>query len=549
MFIKRLEVENWKCFEKKKVFNFDKHMLLSYGNGFGKTSIMQAIEFAVFGKAPAGFNFNTVRNSEEKPCTVSLYFTINTNDGIESEANIIRSFGNNNASANISELRIDNQLVCESVRTIYDYMDKLLNQKITSQLWTSSLITSDIISNNFFTKNILDDILAEPIELQKEYTSRIYRKNREINSFKEVVLDIDKIKDELDKIKSKLKENPNNSSITLARSAKNADEKIKELQKKIRDIIDSDNDNNKIPSLEDCRKFTRLYSTLSRMKNNLEEEKKKEDNIFSKFSKREIEKIIAVSEELNTCIICGSNFTKEHKEKTIQQLNNCGRSEARIKELEENITFVESMNKTIVDAILEIESQKIIVNKCKNYQEIIDSYDENNNKLWEEFQKVQKDLAIAMKQQEQLKHINELKAEVENDREKLNFVKDYIEKSSIYHTNQLLSKASSYLSSINTRYKQICLYENSFYVVVENAETFALDLLPVARLSNGEKTMCALSLIFAMHNIITPQLPLIFDESFSALDSDNLNQVKRFLRRQSQTQIFVITHDTTWVEF
>ena len=65
MFIKKLEVENWKCFEKKKIFNFEKHMLLSYRNGYGKTSIMQAIEFAIFGKAPLGFNFNTVRYDPE----------------------------------------------------------------------------------------------------------------------------------------------------------------------------------------------------------------------------------------------------------------------------------------------------------------------------------------------------------------------------------------------------------------------------------------------------------------------------------------------------
>ena len=110
-----------------------------------------------------------------------------------------------------------------------------------------------------------------------------------------------------------------------------------------------------------------------------------------------------------------------------------------------------------------------------------------------------------------------------------------------------MNKASGYLSSINSRYKQICLYEKNFYVIVEDEE-LALHMLPVARLSNGEKTMCALSLLFSIHNLLVPELPLLFDETFSALDRENLYQIQQFLSKQ-KSQIFIITHDKQWQEF
>lgn len=546
MHIEKIEIENWKCFLNKKVFKFDKHMLISKQNGTGKTSIMQAIEYSIFGKQPVGFNLNSVRKDPNKPCRIYIEFVINDN-GLEKIASIERIFGSTKTSSNICELKIDNVLICESVRTVFDYMNKLLNQKITSQLWTNSLITSDILDSRFYTKNIIDDILEDPIKLITEYKSRVYSKNRKINGFKEIVLDIDKIKKEIENIQSKLKESPKNESITLARSAKSANDKIEELKRKINfeNLVES----NSIPSIEDCRKFNRIYRNLESDKKKLIDEEAKEDNIYSKFSKREIENILSISEELGKCIICGKVFNEKHKEKTIRQLEKCGRSEKKINDLKNEIQFIESMDKTIVDAILEINSLELTVKKCPNYDEIINSYDENNNKLWEEFNKLQKDLTIALRQQEELNKINKLKLELEKDREKLKFLNDYIENATIYHTNKLLTKASSYLNSINNRYKQICLYEGDFHVIVENNESFALDLLPVARLSNGEKTMCALSLIFSMHNLMTPELPLIFDETFASLDHENLEQVKKFLRLQKQTQIFVITHDTTWNEF
>lgn len=532
MIIKRLEVENWKCFSTKKSFEFGKHELIKMRNGTGKTSIFEAILYAIWGKPPVGFNLNTVRNDPEKACRVFISFDLNI-DGCLKEATIERIFGSNSP---LSELRIDGTLICESVRTIESYMDKIINQKITTQLWTSSLIESDITSSNFFTKSILEDILKDPLELIAIYKSKIYSNNKRINAFDEKVLDINALEEKLSEIKSKLKEK-SDGNISLAKASENAAIQVEALQKKTKDFE---------MSLDDARLYMRLYPQMESLQKSLNDEMKKKESIFSNFNSNEIKKIIKASEQSGHCIMCGGNFDEKHAKHLSEELSLTGRSEEKIEKLKQQLKLLEN-NKELVEALLELESQKSIVNKCPNYKEIIEGYNEENNKLWEEFSKVQKEYSLALKQQEELKEINELKSENDSYKEKLSVLKEYVESASVHYTNEIMGKATQYLSSINSRYKQICLFEGSFHVVVED-ENFALNMLPIVRLSSGEKTMCALSLLFAVHNVIVPELPLLFDETFSALDMENLAQIQRFLRNQD-SQIFIITHDKNWNEF
>lgn len=533
MIIKHLEIENWKCFSSKKSFDFNKHELINMKNGSGKTSIFEAILYAIWGKAPIGFNLNTVRYDPEKPCRV--FITFDLKDGMQiKEASIERIFGN---SAPLSELKIDGVVVCESVRTIEEYMDKIINKKITTQLWTSSLINSDITSSNFFTNSILEDILKDPLELVGAYKSKIYSHNRQINSFNEKILDANQIIQNIEDIKSKLKEK-SNGDINLARSSENAAKQIKLLQEKI---------GNSSISIDEAREYMKLYRFKNKIKAELKCELNKKESALSFFNQTELKKIAHYSKKHGKCVLCNNDFDENHENELLKEMLLSGRSEEKINVLQKQLKLLE-YDQAIVSSILELESQKSILNKCKDYQKIIDNYNEENDKLWKEFEIHNKNLAIALKQQEKLKEINQLKADVIGFKEKLNVLNHYIEEASAYYTNKIMEKATQYLNSINSRYKQIALYENAFHVIVENSSDFSLNLLPITRLSSGEKTMCALSLLFAIHNIIVPELPLLFDETFAALDIENLEQIQRFLSKQD-TQIFIITHDKNWSEF
>lgn len=530
MYIKHLEVENWKCFKNFKSFNFQKHELIKMKNGTGKTSIFEAILYAIWGKAPSGFNLNTIRNDDSIPCRVFISFDI-ISEGVLKEVSIERVFGGNS----LCELKVDGVLVCESVRTIENYMNGIVNQNISEQLWTSSLIDSDIMSSNFFTKYILEDLLKDPLELINIYKSKIYNGNKKINSFNQNILDISNIEKNLEDVKSKLKEK-SDGDINLAKSSEQAEKNIKNLQSKIDKNI----------SIEEAREYMKLFPFKIKIQNELEKELKKKESIFSNFNEREINKIIEASLNNKRCILCGGEFNEEHSKILKNELLLTGRSEDKIKKLQNQLNLLK-YDENLIKSIIELESQKNILNKCPNYKEIINSYNEENDFLWKEFSRLQKEYALALKQQEELKEINKLKTDVNSFKEKLSVLNEYVQDANLYYTNQIMEKASQYLSSINSRYKQIFLYEKTFHIVVEDSN-FALNTLPVARLSSGEKTICSLSLLFSVHNIMVPELPLLFDETFAALDTENLEQIQKFLRKQS-SQIFIITHDKNWEEF
>lgn len=537
MFIKHLEVENWKCFARKKYFDFHQHELISQRNGTGKTSLFEAILYAIWGKAPIGFNLNTVRYDDKKACRVFISFDLII-DGENKEATIERIFG---GASLCCELKIEGVLICESVRSIEVYMNAIINQKITTQLWTSSLINSDITSSNFFTKSVLEDILKDPLKLAIIYKSKIYAYNKKINSFHEKVLDIEEIEKKLEEIKCKLKEKTD-GDINRAKYSEIAAKKILELEIKV-----SEFNLNYILSVDDAKIYIRTIKDFNQISEALLLESKKKESIFSNFNEREIRKIIDISQKNKHCILCGGDFNEDHKKKLDIELSLKGRSEEKIKKLKDSLNFLNKYNKEWANIVIEIESQKTILSKCLNYSEIINNYNDENNKLWDQFNLYQKEYSLALKQQEELKEINLLKVQVDSFKEKLIILDEYIQDASVDYTNKIMEKATQYLSSINSRYKQICLYEGSFHVAVED-ENFALNLLPIVRLSGGEKTICALSLLFAIHNIVVPELPLLFDETFSALDVENLEQIQRFLRNQ-HSQIFIITHDKHWNEF
>lgn len=531
MFIQKLIVENWKCFNKKKVFEFQNHELITMKNGSGKTSIFQAIIFAIWGKTPVGFNFNSIRNDDSKPCSIQIYFTLQGNQYF-----IDRTFGGKNKS----ELYIDDVLIAESVRTIEDYMNKILNYKIVSQLWTASLIDSDMLRSDFFTKSLLEDALSEPLFLISHYKSLIYQNQRIINRFDEKIIDIKAISNEMEEIQSQLQAQVS-GDINQANIALRAQGWIDSNA----ELINFFNKNGFSKAL--VVKFNSLHKKRKNLETQLSVEEQKIESRFSNFSVSELQKIINFSKQNGTCLICGEKITEEHINTIERELQFSGRSQSKINELKESLSF---LNQYDIETIKLFETYLDCLNKirsCPNFKEIINLYNEENDKLWNRYRYLQQQYGIALKQQAQLEEINKIKEETEQARTKLQVLNDFIEKSSSLLTDKFLHQASSYLRHINNRYQNIVIYDEAFHITVEQ-EDLSIHLLPVARLSNGEKTMVSLSLLLSIHNILVPEIPLLFDETFAALDRENLYEIQNFLRKQDG-QIFIITHDKFWQEF
>lgn len=179
-----------------------------------------------------------------------------------------------------------------------------------------------------------------------------------------------------------------------------------------------------------------------------------------------------------------------------------------------------------------------------DYVEVIKNHDSETVSLWEKHDELQQEYIEAVKQKEELDRINELKKTVESNSDKIEMIEDYIYQASNYYIQNIKNKTSEQLSQLNNRYKAVEYSEDGFFVIVED-EYQALNIIPVSQLSSGETTIFALSLLFAIHDVMTPDLPFMFDETFAQLDRENLAEVKKLLSSRND-QIFVITHDLSW---
>lgn len=545
MFIKTLKVENWKSFQHKSKWNFNRQELIIDENGSGKTSKFQAIMYAIWGKYPQGFNANTVRYNDEKNARVELYFTFGSDE--ENNGHIVRQFG----SKAISELYVNDNLVAESVRNIEKEMNKIVSFSIASQIWTNSITDSDILSSKYFTDVVLKDILEDANDLLIKFKSKIRYSNKIIASFGEQkIIDGESIKNEIDLIEQHLNNQNNkkynNSEFENAKLTEQAFNKLEELKKEHPEFKISKSDARDVYQLLGSKSDDEIKDFKKNLQDQIDLEKSKEDSIYREFNKNDILKIARKSLELGYSLIGGSEFGQNEMSKLQKELDKPLISQNKIKQLEGQLQIA---NYDINEAriLRKYLSLKRDVDKNPNFQEIITKYNEKENENWSKYKKLQSEYQKYLIQKSELEKIYEEKQKVERWQEFIVIITEYITKATKYYTSRILDKASENLQSMNSRYKGLYIEGKTFTVILENVE-HQIAAVPVIQMSSGEKTMVALSLLTAVHDIMVPELPYLYDEVFSALDVNNLDQIRTFLKNQ-KSQTFIISHDSNWKEF
>ena len=276
------------------------------GNGAGKSSIIDAITFALFGKTRRGTNEETIRDGENQAAT-QIYFEVN---GKKYQA--IKKILKNNSphqllDSNSSPIAIGTEKVSEEVKKIIglDY-DTLGIASIVPQGQLTEIIQSD---NGIKLRSLIDKVigtgkysaaekgLGEGIAAFREYLTEKYNKtDKDVENVQMEINHADKIISESKPQKEKLEK--------MAESLK---EKIKEIQEKKEELSVN---HEKIIHLKD-----------------------KEDSIW-KAIKQEISSLVAGNEEHSKIIQkCEESFgvikaksktedmlnSKNHKKKDIDQ--------------------------------------------------------------------------------------------------------------------------------------------------------------------------------------------------------------------------------------
>lgn len=541
--ITRLKLLNWKCFDNLDV-KFQRRNIINRPNGTGKSSIFQAIIFGLFGKVPPGFNLNSLRKDPTKSCKVLVEFYYK-NDTYEA----YRQFGGNSYVV----VRKNGNVVCTSSKESFNYINQILPYNIMSVLWApNTLSTSNILKPAFLVDHLLDYIFEDPKFLLNHYKYELFGQNKVVKSIENSLVDL-KIEDldeaikkkelEIEELKKKLKQrsNFNDSEANRASVAKEAYEKLrlenwddvisKELLDKYRSIVMS-NDPDEV---------------LKNLKERLKKEESKEDSPLLKVQIASLRKIKEYSDEHCECLICQEKWSELKSERIQKVIDNPeSKNPTLIESLKEKIEVLK-LDSALVKKSLEYYRLVESVNACPEWEKILKEYDKENNKLWNQLEELQKELNDLKKQEDVRENYTKEKEKASQLAKRVNIISSYIKEASAYYSRTITEEASKILNKLNSRYEQVFLDENQYKVVVMNDKMTSVDLLPAVQLSSGERTLVGVSLILSAHKLFFPYAPLLFDESFAALDKENIMELKKLFKNNGY-QTFIITHDNTWSE-
>lgn len=513
--------------------------LIIGSNGAGKSTVIEAIVFALFNKSFRKVNKNQLINSiNEKDCRVEIDFSIGSR-----EYKIIRGL-----KPNIFEIWIDGKLL-DQVAASSD-QQKYLEQNILKLNYKSFTQIVILGSSTFVPfmqlpaahrREVIEDLLDIRIfsTMNVILKDRVKTNNDNIKTFET----------EIDFLKEKVKMQKDHIDYISSQSQKNIDEKNEQ-------ILDYENQikecNEKYDEL--CLELVSKNDELASVpKVNIKELDKFKTKFFTKLSDHKTN--IKFYNENDVCPTCRQDLTEEVKETHISQCNN------EIEKLESAISGVEleiekaqqivEQSQKILGEISELNIQISSQNyNCKSLTKFIDS-------LRDEIQKIsESDKDIAVEKQKLTTLASEgvtLKKQVD----KMKSNKTYYEiVSTLLKDTGIKSKIiKKYLPVMNqliNKYLQLMDFYVNFNLDENFEETIKSrfrDEFSYSSFSEGEKMRIDLSLMFTwrsvakLKNSASTNL-LILDEVFdSSLDTAGTEDFLKIIRGiDSDTNVFVISH-------
>ena len=519
--------------------NKHKTTSISGENGSGKTSMLDAIVFALFGKAYRNINIPQLPNSiNKKDCMVELYFNIG-----ENEYKIRRGL-----APKIFEI-YKNKILIDQDSKSKDYQ-RMLEEQILRMNYKSFCQVVILGSTNYIpfmrltaaerrsvVENLLDiNVFSTMNTLLKGKKSLLNEQLRVIEGKMEIL----KEKIDLQKDHIKLMEN----------------QKIKKEQET----------GNKQKELND--KKNKLSSEIEILEKNIEENlnkilhKDKEQNVLNTLTSdllllsksiSKIEKEINSIEKLSTCFVCSQDVDDEVKEKLkltkIQELDKQNKDFSTIEEslskLKEKIKKYDDIQEILKKDRSELSEAKASIRAID--QQLNDIKVSVTDIAQEEIDALKQKMNIYIDQgKELIKEKQEIKDNLHYYKIALYLLKDSGIKSKIIkHYLPIMNKViNRYLSEMN------------FFVQFELDEEFKetiksrnRDIFSYENFSEGEKRKIDLALLFAWRKISQVKNSLncnllIFDEILDGSLDDNATKLLLSILEMidNDSNIFVISH-------
>lgn len=522
-------------------FTSHKSTLVVGHNGAGKSTILDALSFALFGKAHRNISKPQLVNSiNNKDCKVEVEFNV-----LGQDFKVVRGI-----KPNIFEIWKEGVMMNQSSHSkeyqkILEQNILKLNHKSFHQivvLGSSSFIPfmqlsaqnrrdviEDLLDINVFSKmnSILKEKTSELKDQIKDVTHEIEVNKTKTDAQKKYIRDVKAINEEQREEKFKL---------------------ISDIQDEIKTIQATNNDlttklEAKLPEASsDSEQATKKITELEKFK--------------AKFNAdiRKLVKDVQFFESNDTCPTCSQTITEETKETHVLE------GKGKAKELQ---SAIDQAEQAILASSERLRSANEILEECRQWQSDVAANNQSIAKYQSTLDRAQKDIEKSA-QNTGLDAANEelnLLIECGN-----NLVEEKLTLNEQYNYNLVIGQmlkdtgiktkiVKEYLPVINTlvnKYLQTLDFFVSFHLDEAFSETIRSrhrDTFSYASFSEGEKQRIDLALLFTwrqiakMKNSVATNL-LILDETFdSSLDHEGVDNLMKIIYSLGEdTNVFVISH-------
>lgn len=510
-------------------------------NGQGKSSMIDAITFSLFGKAFRKINKPSLVNSiNQSNCVVEIEFTIGSK-----KYKVIRGI-----KPNVFEIFCNGTLVNQDAKS-KDYQDHL--EKNILRLNYKSFTQVVILGSASFTpfmqlsasdrRAVIEDLLD--IQIFSSMNNIVKDKLSEIKeTYTNIKYSIDLTKEKITLQRQNIEEHKTNNQQIISNKQKEINDSQEQISKLQSDV-------------ELIQKHIDILQ--SKIVDNLEVTKKKQKLIVFEgkveTSIKKNKKDIDFYKENDSCPTCKQDIDNEFKERQIEtKLNKANELQEgydklseEIEKLTSRLNIIEDIKTNIVDHQSEIVRINSSIIAMKNYvkkiiKEISEISDKHNS--------IEDD-------NEKLKELNEEIIRLNEEHEQILIDKKYYDLSaSLLKDGGIKTKIIKQYLPIMNKLINKYLSELEFFVNFNINENFEetiksrhRDDFTYSNFSEGEKMRIDLSLIFAwrqiakMKNSVNTNL-LIFDEIMdSSLDNGGTDVFLQLIKNiDKSTNVIVISH-------
>lgn len=521
----------------------NKRTLIVGENGAGKSTMICALCFALFGKPYRNINKNQIINSiNEKECLVECEFSIG-----KTKYKVVRGI-----KPNIFEIYKNGKLIEQDAkaRDYQDYLEKnILN--LNYKTFTQICVLGSTNYKPFMTltaqerRDIIEDILD--IQVFSKMSTLVKSKLSNLrNEMFEIKSDIDKKKTEIS-LKNDYISSINQKDADIIETNK---EQLKTFKEKAKTVLGE---------LETLNKKMEKYNNIGEKINSIKAEEKKYREMHIKLESfyNELKKNTDRLETMNDCPVCLQKISEEHKNEHIEK--NTNKMEVLKKGIDDILSTIQDISERLNSALNEQLEMTSISGQIAVKNSEIALLFEQTETLKTQIEEANK--MIEKGTEKDMKELAELESKLavlENEYSEMN------KENEIYSVSEKLLKDNGIKTKIIADYiplinKNINNYlkELDFFVGFNLDENFKetiksrhRDEFSYQSFSEGQKFRINIAILLTWREIAKSKNSvntnlLILDEVFdSSLDTSGVNDFTKLLNALSHddTNIFVISH-------